>query len=89
MTFEEGFKEHDELFRSELRETDEAHDQRSKHALDGVFGKGEDGEGKTWVSLSSHSGAIASLLRGKFYPFPFTTSRFVHAAQTLAHIESC
>lgn len=62
--FEKGFVEEDELFRAELRETDEAHDQRSKKALDGVFGKGEDGEGKTWVSLSSHSGMISSLLRG-------------------------
>lgn len=69
VVFERGFREKDELFKSEWRESDDAHDQRSRKALDGVFGKGEDGEGKSWISLSSHSGAIASLLRGSCHLF--------------------
>lgn len=36
-------------------------DVRSKKVLDGVFGSDD----ATWVSVTSHSGEIASLLRGE------------------------
>lgn len=57
--FEAGFTENDELWRSDLAETSDAQDARSKEALDDVF-RNDD---KTWVSITSHSGEITSLLR--------------------------
>lgn len=61
--FEEGFVEEDPLFSATLRETDEAQDQRTKVVLDDVFRN----DAKTWISLSSHSGEISSLLRGELF----------------------
>lgn len=63
LVFEEGFKEEDELWRMDLRETDEAIDKRSKVVLDKVF----EADGRTWLSITSHSGEIASILRGKYF----------------------
>lgn len=60
--FEEGFSEEDPLFRSAERETDEGMDSRSKKVLDDVF----ENDGAVWVSISSHSGEIGSILRGEF-----------------------
>ncbi|EPE29330.1 Phosphoglycerate mutase-like protein [Glarea lozoyensis ATCC 20868] len=57
--FEEGFAEEDPLWDAELRESDEAMDIRLRKALDEVFGTDEN----TWISISSHSGAIGSTLR--------------------------
>lgn len=88
VVFEQGFREDDELFKSEWRESNDAHDQRSRKALDGVFGKGEDGEGKSWVSLSSHSGAIASLLRGMSPVFYTVTTLFCHNTSTLVRVHA-
>lgn len=58
--------EEDPLFSATLRETGRAQDQRTKVVLDDVFTN----DGKTWISLSSHSGEISSLLRGEFFSFP-------------------
>jgi len=57
--FEEGFKEDDPLWSATERETDAAMDERSRRVLDGVFEE----DGNTWVSVSSHSGEIGSILR--------------------------
>ncbi len=58
--FEKDFTEDDELWSSTLRETAGAQDQRMKIALDDVFWN----DRRTWISISSHSGAIGSILRG-------------------------
>jgi hypothetical protein len=49
------------LWDAELRESDEAMDIRLRKGLDEIFGTDEN----TWISISSHSGAIGSILRGK------------------------
>lgn len=58
---EEGFTEEDELWQAEHRETWAEHDVRTREFLKEVF----EGEGKeaSVLSLTSHSGAIASLMR--------------------------
>ncbi|KAH6674129.1 histidine phosphatase superfamily [Halenospora varia] len=56
---EPGFAEEDPLWDPELRETNEAMDIRLREALDGIFSSNE----KTFISISSHSGAIGSILR--------------------------
>lgn len=55
--------EEDPLFKKTLRETDGAQDQRTKVVLDDVFSTDKN----TWISLSSHSGEISSLLRGEYF----------------------
>ncbi|KAF8862429.1 phosphoglycerate mutase family protein [Acephala macrosclerotiorum] len=57
--FEEGFQEEDELWSATLRETAEAQDQRTKVVLDDIFSDDKN----THISISSHSGEIASILR--------------------------
>ena len=58
--FESGFKEEDPLWTANVREGDGSMDRRSKVVLDEVFTS----DRSTFVSISSHSGEIASLLRG-------------------------
>lgn len=60
-TFEEAFKEDDPLWDAFVRETSSAQDARSKVVLDDVFSSEE----STYISISSHSGEIGSILRGK------------------------
>ncbi|KAL3424490.1 phosphoglycerate mutase family protein [Phlyctema vagabunda] len=57
--FEDGFQEDDQLWSPELRETGPAHDVRSRQVLDDVFTT----DAKALISVTAHSGAIASLLR--------------------------
>ncbi|KAL2073622.1 hypothetical protein VTL71DRAFT_10948 [Oculimacula yallundae] len=57
--FEEGFAEEDPLWSAELRETDEAIDQRTLSAVEDLF----ESDDHTYISISSHSGQIASMLR--------------------------
>lgn len=59
--FEEGFAEEDELWKPLERETDEGTDDRAEKALDDVWKDDK----HTWISVTAHSGMIASLLRGK------------------------
>ncbi|EME46202.1 hypothetical protein DOTSEDRAFT_86814 [Dothistroma septosporum NZE10] len=58
--FEGGFEEEDELWLPDHRETHDEHDARTTELLDEIF---ETNEGKTVMSLTIHSGAIASHLR--------------------------
>ena len=58
--FEEGFPEDDPLFQPLHQETETDQDVRSKAVLDDVFRQDK----STFVSITSHSGEIASLLRG-------------------------
>ncbi|GAB7328517.1 hypothetical protein MBLNU13_g00479t1 [Cladosporium sp. NU13] len=58
---EEGFTEEDELWEADHRETHAEHDVRTQKLLDQVFGN--EGKDASVVSLTSHSGAIASLMR--------------------------
>ena len=44
-----------------------AMDVRSRKVLDDVF----ESDGNTWISISSHSGEIGSILRGDFPIFAF------------------
>lgn len=57
--FEPGFPEEDPLWRVDEKETPEAQDERSFALLDDIFRTDE----KAWLSFTSHSGEIASLLR--------------------------
>ncbi|KAI1861666.1 uncharacterized protein JN550_010736 [Neoarthrinium moseri] len=56
--FEAGFTEHDELWNGTYAETSAAQAVRSKRVLDDVFS----GDEHTWISVTSHSGEIRSLL---------------------------
>ncbi|MCJ1471388.1 hypothetical protein MMC13_000027 [Lambiella insularis] len=56
---EASLSEEDELWTAELRESDSALDVRLQRLLDDVF----ENDGATWISFTSHSGAIAGLLR--------------------------
>jgi broad specificity phosphatase PhoE len=62
-TFEAGFAEDDPLWNPITRETDSAEDARSKVVLDDVFSN----DSNTYISVTSHSGTIASILRGESY----------------------
>ncbi|KAI9048773.1 hypothetical protein LZ554_007604 [Drepanopeziza brunnea f. sp. 'monogermtubi'] len=57
--FEEGFTEEDVLWKANLRETDNAIDQRTLAVLDDVFASDK----STYISISAHSGEIGSMLR--------------------------
>jgi broad specificity phosphatase PhoE len=56
---EAGFSEKDELWQADHRETHDEHDVRTRRILDDVFENDE----HTFLSFTSHSGSIASLLR--------------------------
>ncbi|CAG8972198.1 hypothetical protein HYALB_00007340 [Hymenoscyphus albidus] len=56
---EEGFTECDELWKPLLAEQPVNQDIRTKMVLDDVFGNDK----HTWVSITSHSGEISSILR--------------------------
>ncbi|CAK7201543.1 putative phosphoglycerate mutase pmu1 [Sporothrix eucalyptigena] len=57
--FENGFAEEDPLWTGTSDESDAANDVRSKKLLDDIF-RSDD---STWISFTSHSGEISSLLR--------------------------
>lgn len=57
--FEQGFSEEDQLWKSDQRETNDGMDVRTRVVLDDVFAHDE----STWISITSHSGEIASILR--------------------------
>jgi hypothetical protein len=61
-TFEAGFAENDTLWEALHGETDTDQDIRSKKVLDDVFLT----DSSTYISITSHSGEIASILRGEF-----------------------
>lgn len=58
-SIEPGFTENDELWSPEVRESDSAQDIRLRDLLDDVFTHDK----STYISLTSHSGSIASILR--------------------------
>ena len=58
-TIEPGFSEVDELWLPDRRETHAEHDERTRGLLNDIFAH----DASTFISLTSHSGAIASLLR--------------------------
>jgi broad specificity phosphatase PhoE len=58
---EEGFAEEDELWQANHRETYAEHDVRTLRLLEQVFAN--EGKDASVLSLTSHSGAIASLMR--------------------------
>ena len=62
--FEDGFTEKDPLWSPDVRESDEAQDIRSKEVLDDVFTN----DRNTYLSITSHSGEIGSILRGRRAP---------------------
>jgi broad specificity phosphatase PhoE len=62
-TFEKGFAEQDPFWDPVVRESDGAQDARTKVVLDDVFSNDKN----TYVSISSHSGEISSILRGKAF----------------------
>ncbi|KAK8034650.1 Phosphoglycerate mutase [Apiospora rasikravindrae] len=72
--FEEGFTEHDELWNGTFAEPGAAQDARSKAVLDDIFSN----DGKTWVSITSHSGEIRSLLSMLGHrPFSLSTGQAI------------
>ena len=62
-TFEAGFAENDMLWEALHGETDADEDIRSKKVLDDVFLS----DSSTYISITSHSGEISSILRGWSY----------------------
>lgn len=60
---ESGFSEQDMLWRADVGEVSVDQDVRSKTVLDRVFGSDD----STYISVTSHSGEIASILRGKSF----------------------
>ncbi|ERT01384.1 hypothetical protein HMPREF1624_02630 [Sporothrix schenckii ATCC 58251] len=71
---EHGFVEHDPLWTGTTDEPPEDHDIRNQALLDDVFGSDD----STWISFTSHSGAIASLLRVLGHrPFPLSTGQII------------
>jgi broad specificity phosphatase PhoE len=62
-TFEAEFAENDPLWNPIKRETDSAEDARSKVVLDDVFSN----DSNTYISITSHSGTITSILRGGLF----------------------
>jgi len=66
--------ENDELWSADLREPDSALDTRLTNLLDDVF----ENDRNTWISFTSHSGAIAGLLRVFDHrPFPLVTGAVI------------
>lgn len=63
--FEEGFEENDLLWVPYLRETNATVIVRVRKAMDDIF----NADKSTHISISSHSGTIASLLDCKFFCF--------------------
>lgn len=61
---EAGFSEQDLLWKPLEGEVPTDQDIRSKTVLDEVFGSDD----STWMSVTSHSGEIASILRGTWVP---------------------
>lgn len=57
--FEPGFSKNDNLWNGITAETPDSQDVRSKKWLDQVFSE----DNSTWISVTSHSGEIASTLR--------------------------
>lgn len=58
-TFEPGFAEDDEMWRPEVRESNSLHDTRMRKLLGDIFTHDD----STYISFTTHSGSIASLLR--------------------------
>lgn len=58
VTFEDGFRDEDPYWEAELREPTSATEARLRELLDDVFANSD----KTWLSLTSHSGAITAML---------------------------
>ncbi|MCJ1402910.1 hypothetical protein MMC11_006131 [Xylographa trunciseda] len=66
--------ENDELWSADLRESDSAIDLRLMDLLDDIF----EHDKNTWMSFTSHSGAIAGLLRVLGHrPFPLLTGAVI------------
>ncbi|KAK8065965.1 hypothetical protein PG997_012712, partial [Apiospora hydei] len=72
--FDENFTEHDELWNDTFAETGATQDARSKAVLDDI----SNNDGKTWVSIISHSGEIRSVLSVLGHrPFGLSTGQAV------------
>nr|POF23953.1 putative phosphoglycerate mutase [Quercus suber] len=71
---EKGFSESDELWNGVTAETSAAQDQRSKKVLDEIFTS----DRHTWLSITSHSGEIGSILRVLGHrPFSLSTGAII------------
>ncbi|KAK8037894.1 phosphoglycerate mutase [Apiospora phragmitis] len=72
--FEEGFTEQDEQWNGTFAETGAAQNAQSKAVLDDIFSN----DGKTWISITSHSGEIRSLLSVLGHrPFSLSTGQAI------------
>ncbi|CAK7221927.1 putative phosphoglycerate mutase pmu1 [Sporothrix bragantina] len=73
-TFEDGFAEKDPMWTGISDETPAANDVRSRILLDDIFSS----DASTWVSFTSHSGEITSLLRVLGHrTFPLSTGQII------------
>ena len=81
---EAGFTEYDELWNGVTGETNSAQDARSKIVLDSIFST----DNNTYLSITSHSGEIGSILRVLGHiPFSLNTGAVIPVlvkAQTLS-----
>lgn len=72
--FEKGFTEKDELWRRVEGETSDGQFARNRVVLDDVFTNDD----STWISITAHSGEIASLLKVlQHRPFGLSTGQII------------
>jgi broad specificity phosphatase PhoE len=72
--FEDGFVERDPMWTGTTDEPPASHDLRSQALLDDIFRS----DSSTWISFTSHSGAITSLLRVLGHrPFSLSTGQVI------------
>ncbi|EXJ90934.1 hypothetical protein A1O1_04041 [Capronia coronata CBS 617.96] len=83
---EQGFSEYDELWTGVTAETSSAQDLRSKQLLDDIFSS----DRSTYISFTSHSGEIASILRVLGHrTFPLNTGAVIPVLVRAETVESC
>ncbi|CZT23765.1 related to GPI anchored protein [Ramularia collo-cygni] len=71
---EDGFNEYDELWNGVTAESESAHEKRMLRFLDDIFAKDD----HTWISLTSHSGTIRTILDVVGHqPFSLTTGAVI------------
>jgi broad specificity phosphatase PhoE len=79
--FEKGFAEEDLYWMPLKAEPSTDQDIRSKTVLDDIF----ENDDATYISITSHSGEIASLLRGKSLPDPTCGGLLLMVSVVLGH----
>lgn len=87
---EPGFTEEDQLWNGVTAETSSAQDERSSKALGQIFFTGGSSKDESFVSVTSHSGEIASILRVIGHRvFSLSTGAVIPALVRAEMVEAC